>query len=61
MTEEKLICACAVCRQDVLEGQDLVDNFVYKCGELHYIELAHKQCAPEWDQDHEDAKVCRLV
>mgnify|MGYP003134525319 CR=1 FL=1 len=49
MIEEKLICACAVCRQDVLEGQDLVDNFVYKCGELAYIELAHKECAPEWE------------
>jgi len=43
------ICLCASCRNMLYEGDDLVDNVVMKCGELHYIELAHKNCMPEWE------------
>ncbi len=45
--EERCLCAC--CRNMLYEGDDLVDNVVMKCGELHYIELAHKNCMPEWE------------
>lgn len=48
MTEKAVICACAGCRQDLFEGDDLVQNPVYKMGELDYIELAHRACIPEW-------------
>ena len=52
MTDNKLICACAVCRKDIFKGQPMVDQFIYKCGELSYIELAHKECAPQWEHDN---------
>ena len=43
------ICLCASCRNMLYEGDDLLDNVVMKCCELHYIELAHKNCMPEWE------------
>lgn len=63
MTEKNgvFVCACCVCRKDILEGQDIVDNEVYKCGELHYIELAHKNCAPEMAQMFWLPKVASLT
>lgn len=42
------ICLCAICREMLFEGDELVDQRVYKCGELSYINLAHAECAPEW-------------
>ena len=30
-------------------AQDVAINDVYKCGELSYTELAHPECAPEWE------------
>ncbi len=39
---------CAVCEEPIRHTRDMVDNYVYKCGELHYIELAHNKCAPGW-------------
>jgi hypothetical protein len=49
---DKLICACAICRKDIFKGQPMVDQFIYKCGELSYISLAHKECAPEWEHNN---------
>ena len=46
MTTE--ICTCAECGKMMFEGDDLVQNPVYKCGELSYIELAHRACIPAW-------------
>lgn len=42
--------ACAVCRDLLpeLPSTDVVDHRVFKRGELAYIELAHRECAPEW-------------
>ena len=40
-----LVCACAVCRRDIFEGDKMGDHKVFKCGELSYIELAHHDCA----------------
>ena len=53
-TPKKLICSCAACHVNMFEGEDLVQNPVYKCGELSYIELAHRKCIPEWaaNDDH---------
>jgi len=50
----KTICSCAKCHATMFEGDDLVQNFVYKCGDLQYIELAHRTCLPEWavNDDH---------
>lgn len=43
------ICLCACCGNPVTRGQakegDIADHKVYKCGELSYIEIAHKYCA----------------
>ncbi len=46
MTNE--VCTCAACGQMMTEETDMVQNPVYKCGELSYIELAHRTCLPEW-------------
>lgn len=35
---------CAVCREELTEGDTLAENRVEKCGELQYIELMHKEC-----------------
>lgn len=50
MDQKTVICACAGCREDLFKGDDLVQNPVYKMGELDYIELAHRACIPEWAQ-----------
>ena len=52
MTRE--ICTCPACKVMLIEGDDMVQNPVYKCGDLHYIELAHRKCIPEWsvNDDH---------
>lgn len=42
------ICLCAACEKMMFEGDDMVQNPVIKCGELSYIELAHRACLPEW-------------
>lgn len=39
-----VICSCDVCRKDIVEGQPMADHKVFKCGELSYIALAHKEC-----------------
>jgi hypothetical protein len=48
-TTSKTICLCACCRNPITKAQakdkDIADHKVYKCGELSYIELAHKYCA----------------
>ena len=41
---EDLNCLCAFCREWLLKGQYIRSNEVHKCGELHYIELAHEHC-----------------
>ena len=38
------ICLCSVCGADVFIGDDLIENKVYKCGELSYISLTHREC-----------------
>ena len=47
MTERKVICGCAICQGDILEGDVMADHKVYdRCdGELDYIELTHLECA----------------
>ena len=35
---------CAVCRELIKPGEPVVDNHIYKCGELDSIELAHAFC-----------------
>ena len=51
MTTQNTLVFCPLCRipiTDDMFGKGLVaDNWVYKCGELHYIELAHLACAKE--------------
>ena len=46
------LCACERCRQPIraneCEAGDVVQNPVFKSGELAYIELAHRDCIPEW-------------
>lgn len=42
------ICLCTVCNGMLKGGDDIVDYFNYKFGELDSIDLAHKNCAPDW-------------
>lgn len=43
------VCLCAKCTDMLTNGDDVVQHPVYKwCGELSYIELAHRDCLPEW-------------
>lgn len=39
------VCLCAVCRRMLYDVDSLADHYVYKLGELAYIELAHVACA----------------
>lgn len=48
------LCLCAVCDDWCVQGDALVDHFVFKCGELDEIELAHKACAPQWERTPEE-------
>ena len=46
---------CPFCDKPIRAGQfaagEVADRFVYKRGELAYIELAHAECAPDdWRQ-----------
>lgn len=41
----RVVCACDVCRRDIYDGDAMADHKVFKCGELSYIALAHKDCA----------------
>ncbi len=45
-------CYCPFCNGPIFnrdfDGSALVQNPVYKSGELSYIELAHRPCQPEW-------------
>lgn len=36
---------CSLCHHPVLFDDNTVDHFIYKCGELDYIELYHRTCA----------------
>lgn len=41
-----IICACAVCRRDISDGEAMADNKVFDIeGDLDYIELSHRDCA----------------
>lgn len=43
---------CSLCEEplpDEIVGDELADKFIYKCGELAYIELAHIECAKKAD------------
>ena len=51
MLNRKEICLCSICQEMLYEGDKLVDNKVFKSGELSYIELAHEACAPEWAEE----------
>lgn len=48
-TNKKSICLCAGCREMLYEGDELVQQCVYKLGRLSYIELGHKNCCPNFD------------
>jgi len=49
----KVICLCAVCHQDILDGQPLADHIKIDFdGEVDYIELAHHVCAELDNQSH---------
>jgi len=42
---------CSICEELLpTDGGDIADHFVYKCGELQYIELAHTACAKKWNE-----------
>ena len=47
----EIVCNCAICEQPIhqheLDGETVSDNYVYKCGELQYIELFHTTCEEE--------------
>lgn len=51
--EDEFVCLCAICQKGIMESQlgtgKIVDQKIYKCGELSYIELAHRECAPDWE------------
>lgn len=49
-TDRTEICLCAVCREMLYEGDELVEQRVMDKidGSLDYINLAHIACAPEW-------------
>ena len=55
----EVICSCAVCGKDLIQGDHLADGKVYKMGELSYISLAHVACVKglpntdgwEWDEE----------
>ena len=49
--QPKEICLCTICREMLFEGDDLVDQKVFKNGELSYISLAHAECAPDWNSE----------
>ena len=56
MSEEKQdkieeLCGCSICGVTLKKSDDLVQNPVYKHGELQCIELAHRSCVPEWDKN----------
>ena len=36
---------CAICRENLQGAESVADHWVYKLGELAYIELAHGACA----------------
>jgi len=43
---------CSICQEplpDELKGNRIADKFIYKHGELAYIELAHLECAKKAD------------
>lgn len=48
MEDREEVCLCAVCResiyQDELVGHTIVDNKIYKNGDLDSIELMHERC-----------------
>lgn len=45
MSAPAVVCGCAVCELDIVEGQAMADHFKYEIdGELDYIELAHEAC-----------------
>ena len=43
-----MVSYCPICDRpitdDMFDGDQLVDHYVYKAGELSYIELAHTEC-----------------
>jgi len=47
--ETGIACYCPLCdlpiTEDMFDLKVLADNYVYKAGELSYIELAHLACA----------------
>jgi hypothetical protein len=54
---ETYCCICGERLAHDLQPHELAENSVFKCGELSYIELAHRACAVtddsgiEWDCD----------
>ena len=40
---------CAICWDTLGDEGPLADKFIYKLGELAYIELAHLECAKKAD------------
>lgn len=61
MEAETYCCICGERLAHDLPSRELAQNEVYKCGELRYIELAHRDCAIsddsgiEWDYDEPDS------
>ena len=55
MSEEVIICLCTLCNEGITQSQmdreEVEDNFVYKYGELDYIELFHSKCYNEWQKE----------
>jgi len=46
--DSQLVCSCPICGEeitrDMLDGVQVTENRVVKCGELMYIELYHAKC-----------------
>ena len=40
---------CSSCGKPLENGQLIVDQEIYKCGELDFIELFHRDCEPQFD------------
>jgi hypothetical protein len=65
---ETYCCICGERLAHDLQPHELAENNVFKCGELSYIELAHRACAVaedgsgiEWDYDALESDLDRRV
>lgn len=46
----EIFCRCALCHLPLHPNDLLADKYIYRGGELDYIELAHVACAEASDE-----------